>query len=421
VGLLAAPASAADLGADAARLASSWAKLGRVDRLEPRLLERGEIRPLLLPPGLPKRVDEGTCTTLVVLGALSTNFVLRFLPAEGRSPLAQGDWPEVSVAGAAELTRCGSRRGSLKRVVVEMRSPRGVLEFLVVETRGKPEPTLRSVLPHRDPGPVTPLPSSGPRPSPGPLEARASAVEARVRRLGAAGIQHELMMAAEDGSGETLLRLDTGCYRFDVLAPAVETADSRGLDVDIEVGVALTGEILGSDRTENSDATTEFCIGEPRVALLRFAGALPQAPVVLLQARWELPYGLPERWGSDARAELAEAVRPSHNRSLGGSPVYDSIGVGGTTLLPVELEPGACYVAVAAPVRGHSAAVALVAEVGSQLARNHSPEEGRGTVVAFCAGGASRGKLRVDAHGTGVMWLLGVWQTSRLPLGDMHQ
>ncbi|HLV21971.1 MAG TPA: hypothetical protein VKZ49_13850, partial [Polyangiaceae bacterium] len=154
MGLLAAPASAADLGADAARLASSWARLGRVDRLEPRLLERGEIRPLLLPPGLPKRVDEGTCTTLVVLGALSTNFVLRFLPAEGRSPLAQGDWPEVSVAGAAELTRCGSRRGSLKRVVVEMRSPRGVLEFLVVETRGKPEPTLRSVLPHRDPGPV---------------------------------------------------------------------------------------------------------------------------------------------------------------------------------------------------------------------------------------------------------------------------
>src|SRR5690606_21187883 len=149
-----------------------------------------------------------------MLGALSTNFVLRFLPAEGRSPLAQGDWPEVSVAGAAELTRCGSRRGSLKRVVVEMRSPRGVLEFLVVETRGKPEPTLRSVLPHRDPGPVTPLPSSGPRPSPCPLEARASAVEARVRRLGAAGIQHELMMAAEDGSGETLLRLDTGCYRF---------------------------------------------------------------------------------------------------------------------------------------------------------------------------------------------------------------
>src|SRR5690606_36366496 len=119
--------------------------------------------------------------------------------------------------------------------------------------------------------------------------------------------------------------------------------------------------------------------GEPRVALLRFAGALPQAPVVLLQARWELPFGLPERWGPDARAELAEAVRPFHNRSLGGSPVYDSIGVGGTTLLPIEIEPGACYVAATAPVRGHSAAVALAAQVGSRLARNHSTQEGTGT------------------------------------------
>src|SRR5688572_4351427 len=98
----------ADLGADVERVKLAWAKSAKLTDLKPRLLERGTIRRLFLDR---ENIDPASedCTTVAVLGAPSTNFVLRFLPAGGDGA-ASRDWPEPSIAGAAQVTRCGARK-----------------------------------------------------------------------------------------------------------------------------------------------------------------------------------------------------------------------------------------------------------------------------------------------------------------------
>ena len=102
---------------------------------------------------------------------------------------------------------------------------------------------------------------------------------------------------------------------------------------------------------------------------------------------------------------MAEAIWHSHNRSLGGRPVNESIGVGGLTALPIEVEPGACYLAAVAPIRGDSSGVGLAAAVGRQRAQNHGGPEGAGTTLAFCAEGEERALLEIETRGAGVVWL----------------
>src|SRR5690606_6453289 len=127
-----------------------WAGSSKVTALKPRLLERGSIRRLFLSRRSTDPNSEG-CTTVAVLGAPSTNFLLRFLPS-AENHLVQRDWPEPSIAGVARLTRCGARKSMFERLAVEMRSPRGVLEFLVAHS-SEPAPSLLEALPHRNPGP----------------------------------------------------------------------------------------------------------------------------------------------------------------------------------------------------------------------------------------------------------------------------
>src|SRR5262245_4157085 len=78
ISLLAAVPARADLQQDVQALAKDWAKLGKSRTFKPRMLERSEIRPLLLPAELVDPMTD-SCTSIAVLGAPSSNFVLRFL------------------------------------------------------------------------------------------------------------------------------------------------------------------------------------------------------------------------------------------------------------------------------------------------------------------------------------------------------
>ncbi len=181
--LNAAPARA-DLDSDVTRLAAAWrAREAEVRGYPPHLLERGETKLLFLPEEATSSKLPG-CTTVAVLGAVSTSFVLRFAPPRRRSQRSGGEWPRVAVAGIAEVTRCGDTRGSLSRLVVEMRSPRAVLEVVVARSLA-PLSAVDAVLPQRNPGPVAQPIASGPRPMLGPLSVRAKAIEAAARRRGA--------------------------------------------------------------------------------------------------------------------------------------------------------------------------------------------------------------------------------------------
>ncbi len=225
-GSLLLPLSArADLDQDATKLVREWKKLGKVQRLPVRMLERGQSRPLLLAPSLSDPTSED-CVTVAVLGAKSSTFLLRF--AAGDTPLhwPEGEYPEQSVAGAAQLVRCGVRKLMLERLLVEMRSPRALLEFVVVRAP-RPVPPLMQALTQRNAGPGAPLGVSGPRPAPAPLEARVRAIEARTRRLGANEQTRRSYRIGRDGASASDLQVEAGCHRVDVLGP--------GINLDAEI------------------------------------------------------------------------------------------------------------------------------------------------------------------------------------------
>src|SRR5882724_358998 len=92
----------ADLGTDVATLTRARAAYGRVVRLRPRLLERGERLPLSVPAELLNPRDS-SCATVTILGVPESHFVLRFAELDPGAPSTA--FPEASAGGAAEVTR----------------------------------------------------------------------------------------------------------------------------------------------------------------------------------------------------------------------------------------------------------------------------------------------------------------------------
>lgn len=407
----------ADLADDVTRLRSSWARSATtVNVLEPTLAYQGSVVPIALPSSAvdPKK-DE--CTTIAVLGALSTSFVVKFLPPMRPTVWQHGEAPELSAAGAAQLVRCGPRRASFARLAIEMRSPQGILQ-VVVATARKPLPALQVALPHRDPGESAASTSAGPRPDAPPLAERVARLEARYQREGVTDLERRLIASDDTGGARVLFDLEEGCHRFHVLGIAEGIASGAVMDVDAELSFPDSHEIAASDRADSPDATLTFCIGEPRRALLVFAGAVPGLPVLVVHARWLLPPTLPERWGPEARAQIGYALFAHGIRALPPSPVAEWMGVLGDTALPVELEPGACYLAALVPVHGDAQLLSAAATAGRQSAYAHSGPGEVPASFAFCAGEARRGLVHVEARGSGLVWLFALWQTARLPLWE---
>jgi len=417
--LLSAGQVRADLAADVERVKLAWAGSAKLLELRPQLLERGTVRRLFL-PGDSVDPSSEDCTTVAVLGAPSTNFVLRFLPADEHEPtLTHRDWPEASVAGAAQLTRCGARKGMLNRIAVEMRSPRGVLQFIVARSMD-PAPSLLKTLPHRDPGPPAGRREIGPRASLLPLAERVAAVQSRNARDEGLDPYERSVVASKNGSGQKLFRLDAGCHRFDVLGEA-SADEERPVDIDLVIGSVAEQEVLAEDRSDNADASAEFCLGAQEIVKLSFQGAAPRSRVVLVLSSWRLPSGLPEVWGPRARASMAEAVGLRQFPALRESPIFASLGVQGATALPIEVLPSACYLVVVSAIRGVSHGIAIAALSGGLTGQNQSPRDENSTGLAFCAEGDSRALIEVEAHGSGLGWLLGVWQVGSVTLGEPRQ
>ncbi len=118
---------------------------------------------------------------------------------------------------------------------------------------------------------------------------------------------------------------------------------------------------------------------------------------------------------------MAEAIRRHHVRDLAEAPIYSSLGVAGVTLLPVEVEPGACYLVAVAAIRGEPAGIAIAAEAGNQRSEDNPGPGGTGTAIAFCAGQEQHALIDVEARGVGMVWLLGMWQTGRVPIGEVAE
>jgi hypothetical protein len=402
----------ADLADDVDKLAVAWRPAARVVVLPPRFPVAGETTAIVLPPWAASRAGNG-CTTVAVVGAVSTTFALRLSSSDATSLIADSFLP--SVAGTAQIVRCGPEREALAVIGLQMRSPHGVLETIVA-TSESPLIELRAVLPHRDPGTITAAPAAGPPPPPAALALRVAAVERFFAREDISGLRRRLAPTDANGTGQILLDLSPGCHHLFVLAAPSKNADTVQ-DVDAEL-VWANGSVGSSDRTDSPDAALLACTGERRLGVLSYGGAAVEAPVFVLHGKKELPQGLPPGIGPDARGRMAKALVERHLVLPSRQPVYASLGVAGITELPIEVEPGRCYVAMATPIQGETKLLALNAEAGTRRTRAHTDEADAALVSTFCVGAVDRGKLEVEAHGIDLVWLSALWPTARLGLGS---
>jgi hypothetical protein len=403
----------AELGDDAARLTSVWREHGVVRRLPARLGERSAPSVIFLPVELLSG-GPSSCISVAVMGPSSIHFTLRAVGG-AYVPESVEDWPQASLAGLVQITRCGARKARLGALLVEMRSPRAVLEAVAVESRD-PVPPATDVLRERDPGPIAPLMGFGPPGAPPPIAERLAAAELRARQEDGLELQRDSIQSSPRGTGSVHRQVEAGCHRWEVLAEPGSDS-SRGSDLGVIPELSAASGLIALDRGDGYAATLSFCAGERTTAGFRFAGAASGAHVWLVASRTPLPDGLPEGWGSGGRARMAAVLR-RHQAKVSSLPIDQALGVQGPTLMPIAVEPGACYVAALTAVQGQAFTLALGARTGAVRAQNHSAFNADGTLISFCSRSESIATIEAESRGAGLTWLFALWQTGRVAVGE---
>lgn len=217
------------------------------------------------------------------------------------------------------------------------------------------------------------------------------------------------MRASAAGVGQFTVKLPEGCHRLDILADVPSSVPRRATDVDAEAREAGSGRVLDRDRADAADARLDFCLGEAGVVEVQFLGAAGAVKVVLSDAQWPISPFVPAHFGARARAGLAAALARRHAPAPRAQTIVEAVGVQGETPVPVPVEPGRCYFAAAALVRGERRALRLFAEIGDRAARDDAGERSEGAGVAFCSDVEESAVLRVAARGSAPVWVLAVW------------
>lgn len=393
------------LGRQAKRLQDLYADLGSVERHRPRLLDQTDAFPIVLDPRQLNPASED-CLTVTVLGSPNLSFLMLFQD-ELESP-ARRAWPIPSAAGAAEVTRCGARKSLLEGLSVKLRSRRGVLEFLVLRSQ-QPPPPVGELLAGRNPGANLPSPQVGRRPWLAPLEQRLEEAIRHGHENGAEIVGPSGVKADVTGRGSSVLHLTEGCHRIFLLA---ESDPEAPPDLDARLYRLTQGEELTTDEEHSGQVTLTHCVGRADRVRLDFSGATPHGEVTVLQARWPIPEGLPVSWGPHSRARLAQTVFRDDLPQLPDPPVFAALGVRGVTTVRVETDPDACYVAVLSTIKGDATNMALAVAVGGTLHDATLDRDEPGVTTSFCAKGSDQVTMDVQVLGSGLAWIVGIWQLS---------
>lgn len=391
------------LGRDAAALQAEYEKLGDTLRLRPRLMERGPARPISIPKRFLSGASEG-CTTLVSVASPNLSFLLLF--SKDDSMPARRAWPIPSAAGVAEVTRCGARKPLLEGLGTKLRSRRGVMELILVSSE-HPPPPVSELLPRRNPGPSLPSPQVGRRPWLAPLKARIQALTDRNRLEGAKSVRQSGLTANTHGQGSSIVHLSAGCHRLELLA---ESDPKAPPDLDGRLHALSSDQELSHDEEHRGQVSLSYCLGRPDRVRLGFTGARPNSEITLVHSAWDIPQGLPISWGPVARARLASTVWSDGLHGLEEAPVYSSLGVRGHTRLVFEVDSERCYVAALAPIRGDIQTMGLAARWGASVRESQSHSATAGSSVSFCPQAASHVTIDTEVAGSGLAWILGVWQ-----------
>lgn len=406
--LSAAPAAWADLSEDAERLARAWSDRARVERLPPLFLEHGRARTLSVARW---REGDPSCVTVALLGVRTADFFVSRELAEDPDP-ARPDEPRAdrrlrSAGGSLVLSACGADRAKLGRLELEMGSPRGTLEILIARSDAPPR-DLREILPERAPGPLAPRGDPGGPLGARPLAERLLRASQRARSEGAIVEARVEGRALPKGVGRFDLELVPGCHRLEILADA-SRAPGGAVDIDADVRDAA-GRVLARDRAELPDARLDLCVGEITPVHVLFAGASGPLPVTLAHARWAMPARVPVRWGPRARAAFAATLHKRRAPDPALAPIFEALGVGGSaTSIPLEIEPGRCYLAALAMVRGEARSIRLAATLGDRVARDDAVDRPESASASFCAGEEIHARFDVEVRASSAFWVLALW------------
>ena len=400
--------SKGELGQQAADLKDNWGKEGQVERLPPRLLNRGDLVPIAISPELLNPKTPG-CVTVGVLSTPNLSFLMVF--GQNDQKPNRRAWPVPSAAGAAEVTRCGARKPLLQGLTVQLRSRRGILEFLVLASEHPPAP-ISEVLQGRDAGPSIPSPQVGKRPWLAPVKERTETRKQILRAHGATRVTTSASMTNDSGRGDWVVHLNTGCHRLELLTGSHQDSPP---DLDARLQTLTTAENLDIDEEHSGQAALEYCVGRPERFRVSYSGARPKSEVVVIHSEWALPVGLPLEWGAQARANLARAIWQTDFPPLKRAPLQATLGVRGTTAIPLEIDPQSCYVAVVAPFRGKTTRFGIASQTRGMIRQAQSLKKGRGVAVHFCAQGARSTRIEIQAVGSGLAWIFGLWATTHAP------
>jgi len=314
-----------------------------------------------------------------------------------------------SESGLFTFSACGPDAAAVDRVAIRMLSARGAVQLRVFES-DEPLSDPATAL-GRSPGPEVPRGDPGPSLSVAPISERKQRAEASARADGARSFLTSDTKADASGAGAVTVRAGLGCHRFAVMAE--QTENQTTMDVDAELCEKDTGAIVARDFGETPDARLEACFGEPTEVQIGFVGAPPSARVVIADALTPLPEGIPAHWGEKPRAAMGRALGKRLRTGPTAGPVFETLGGQGTTSTGIVVEPGRCYAASVAILRGTSLGMRLVARASSRASTDEVSRASEAGAVVFCADGARRARIQVDAPGPGVGWVLAVWLLGR--------
>jgi hypothetical protein len=388
----------------ATRVADAYrAAGGRVVTLPTRFLYEDETLVIGLPPA-----EGARCTTLAMIAARGLSFHV----GEGDDESDRS----YSVGSTLEIDTCEPTASSIR---IKSDAGRGAVEIVVARS-ASPMPSLRAVLPERVGGTLPPNVDPGPIPALPSPEKRADAAEATARRDGGAVPQRAMAVASDSGTGVVHMRFERGCHRVELFSPESFAGRRKlRLDLDAELHDESGETLLARDRGEAADARLDVCFAEPADTLLGFGGALPTSPIIITRASWAIPATVPKVWEADGTRRVAQALR-AHELTPPTQPVALYEGVVGSTSVVADVEPGGCYVVVAAATRGTPRGMALRVLVG---ATEHADERGTGDGAAlssFCTGDHRHVRITVEARGSSLAWGLalfhmtaGGWEVGR--------
>jgi hypothetical protein len=397
----------ADLQDDVTRLARG-AKTHNLHHLGPRVLEQGEELPLLVPERLaPKKSAD--CLHLVALSAQTVQFVLN-IPSFNE--MAE-DLSLPSRAGLLEFVRCGSPDVTYGDLSLTMLSPRGALD-VVSYTDQSPVAGALKRLPWRNSGREATELSLEHRVAVGNLSGRIGRLERHAAFRLADRTEQKAIPNQDLESGEVLVGFDPGCHEVKLVID-LDTNQTESLDLSPEFAWTDDSALFAPDTSSSHSPTFIVCTATARIARLSFIANSAYLRAVLFRAHYPWPTGIPSNWATEVRNQMALALFRRHLPSLTSPPSQSWVGSSNATSLRMAVAPRSCYLAIVAANRASQSDISLSIANESRWIADASLED-VGASVAFCVSQAGNVKLDVDARGSNVVWILGVWAIANGPL-----